>query len=254
MIRLLLVLLLVGGVLGKEKCNIGEYPVTYPPTMKNMTIPTVDIDLDAPPAERWVHAVAPLKEEVKRLIYTFLNHSLANPSKPIGKVVKKFLDFGVEDWLIRLPAPYPEEIRSIAKAIDMDVAYVAVYQMAYELEGACTSIVAQDGKGQIWHARNLDFGLFSGWNASEPVGGWDPGGVGPHGSPAAHPAQRTLDQGGQGSLHLDAVRGVRRRAHRDEAGSAWDQRRLSLRPQPGQVHDRLAAGIVLWGVAYLHDA
>ena len=36
--------------------------------------------------------------------------------------------------------------------------------IAYELEGACTSIVAQDSAGEIYHARNLDFGLFFGWD------------------------------------------------------------------------------------------
>jgi len=36
--------------------------------------------------------------------------------------------------------------------------------IAYELEGACTSIVAQNAQGQPFHARNLDFGLFLGWD------------------------------------------------------------------------------------------
>jgi acid ceramidase len=36
--------------------------------------------------------------------------------------------------------------------------------IAYELEGVCTSIVAQDSDGNVFHARNLDFGLFFGWD------------------------------------------------------------------------------------------
>ena len=30
--------------------------------------------------------------------------------------------------------------------------------------GVCTSIVAQDSEGHVYHARNLDFGLFMGWD------------------------------------------------------------------------------------------
>ena len=37
-----------------------------------------------------------------------------------------------------------------------------MYNMAYELEGGCTSIVAQDAEGHVLHGRNLDFGLFLG--------------------------------------------------------------------------------------------
>ena len=34
--------------------------------------------------------------------------------------------------------------------------------MMYELSGHKTSVVAQDDNGQVWHGRNLDFGLFMG--------------------------------------------------------------------------------------------
>ncbi len=35
----------------------------------------------------------------------------------------------------------------------------------YEVIGACTSFVLQSNDGQIWHGRNLDFGLFMGTDA-----------------------------------------------------------------------------------------
>ena len=33
-----------------------------------------------------------------------------------------------------------------------------MYNIMYELSGACTSIVAQDAQGRLYHGRNLDFG------------------------------------------------------------------------------------------------
>jgi len=39
-----------------------------------------------------------------------------------------------------------------------------MYNIFYEIFTVCTSIVAQDPKGKIYHARNLDFGLFLGWD------------------------------------------------------------------------------------------
>lgn len=38
-----------------------------------------------------------------------------------------------------------------------------MYNIFYEIFTVCTSIVSQDSNGHILHARNLDFGLFLGW-------------------------------------------------------------------------------------------
>eukprot|EP00913_Durusdinium_trenchii_P007007 g6591.t1 len=57
---------------------------------------------------------------------------------------------------------YGLEIRGIANATGIRVVDMLVYNIAYELEGGCTSIVAQDDHGHLIHGRNLDFGLFLG--------------------------------------------------------------------------------------------
>ena len=41
---------------------------------------------------------------------------------------------------------------------------VALYNVFYELFTLCTSIIEEDKSGQLYHARNLDFGLFLGWD------------------------------------------------------------------------------------------
>ncbi len=52
----------------------------------------------------------------------------------------------------------------VAAAANMDVGEVFLYNIFYEVSSLCTSIVAQDDNGNVYHARNLDFGLFLGWD------------------------------------------------------------------------------------------
>merc|ERR1712072_126034 len=55
---------------------------------------------------------------------------------------------------------YGEEIKGMAAATGVNVSDLAILNMAYEITGGCTSIVAQDANGKIFHGRNLDFGPF----------------------------------------------------------------------------------------------
>lgn len=52
----------------------------------------------------------------------------------------------------------------IANITGVDTAALILYNMGYEIEGGCTSIVAQNANEEVFHARNLDFGLFFGWD------------------------------------------------------------------------------------------
>lgn len=54
----------------------------------------------------------------------------------------------------------------IAKASGLDVGKVVLMNVFYEIFTVCTSIVVEDPQGGIMHARNLDFGLFMGYNFS----------------------------------------------------------------------------------------
>lgn len=64
----------------------------------------------------------------------------------------------------QLPLPPSPSPSGIAAATGIDPAAVVLYNIAYELEGGCTSIVAENTNNEIFHARNLDFGLFFGWD------------------------------------------------------------------------------------------
>merc|ERR1712031_121996 len=75
------------------------------------------------------------------------------------------LDAGTEKIMQRLPADIRGEIEGVAKSSGLDVLKIFVYNIMYEVEGLCTSMVSQDSSGHIYHSRNLDFGLFMGDDA-----------------------------------------------------------------------------------------
>lgn len=84
--------------------------------------------------------------------------------EPIRDVLLKDLAAKQDEWVSALPYPYGDELRGIANATGIDLGRLFLFNIAYELEGGCTSIVAQDTAGSMYHARNLDFGLFLGWD------------------------------------------------------------------------------------------
>lgn len=68
-----------------------------------------------------------------------------------------------------MPAPYGDEIKGIANATGVELGEIVLFNIFYEVFTLCTSIVAQDTKGNVYHARNLDFGLFLGWDLKNDV-------------------------------------------------------------------------------------
>ncbi|CAF88119.1 unnamed protein product, partial [Tetraodon nigroviridis] len=63
-----------------------------------------------------------------------------------------------------LPQPFGEEIKGISAVSGVPLGEVVLFNIFYEVFTVCTSIVAEDEKGNLFHARNLDFGLFMGWD------------------------------------------------------------------------------------------
>jgi len=138
------------------KCRMtSAYP---PPT--NRTISWYQINLDLPPQERWAQVTLDLLDGLNALIdliFTRLDFRVVNE-------LLAAIEGHEAEILARYPNDYGEEIAGIANVSGIEVAKLIVYNAAYELFGVCTSIVAQDPNGHIYHGRNLDFGLFFGFN------------------------------------------------------------------------------------------
>ena len=57
-------------------------------------------------------------------------------------------------------------MKAIAKDSNMPLGDIVLYNIFYEIFTLCTSIVGQDKNGNVYHARNLDFGLLLGWDVN----------------------------------------------------------------------------------------
>jgi len=56
-----------------------------------------------------------------------------------------------------IKAPFADEMRGISAAAGIGLGEILVMNFIYDLTAFCTSTVAQDSEGRIFHARNLDY-------------------------------------------------------------------------------------------------
>nr|CAB3223328.1 acid ceramidase-like [Phallusia mammillata] len=139
-----------------EDCQHGMYPskarsTGVPPTFK--------INLDLDPQIRWNEVMKHKGANVKAMIDQ-VKKLISDVSPQLVDLVNKYLPEIIE----KLPAPYDAEILGISKATGIEDGEILLFNIFYEVFTMCTSIVAQDVGGTLYHARNLDFGLFMGWD------------------------------------------------------------------------------------------
>ncbi|EDO34711.1 predicted protein [Nematostella vectensis] len=138
-----------------DSCVDNAYPPTDDPKVE-----TEVINLDLAPQDRYNDLVAKKGKEMHDLL-NYINNftSFIDHGKLFGIIDK---DLG--PLTETLPSPYKEEIQGLSTASGLAQGEVLLYNIFYEVFTVCTSIVAEDKKGHIFHARNLDFGLFLGWD------------------------------------------------------------------------------------------
>ena len=141
--------------LAAAKCNMKS---DYPPS--NTALPWYEVNLDLPPEQRWAHIVKPKAQQIHDMIYQVIDLLPVQ----LRETILKDIDENADAILDAFPKPYGDEIRGIANITGVDTAALILYNMGYEIEGGCTSIVAQNANEEVFHARNLDFGLFFGWD------------------------------------------------------------------------------------------
>ncbi|XP_041356893.1 acid ceramidase-like [Gigantopelta aegis] len=133
---------------------------TYPPS-SSRKVATEVLNLDLPPEKRWMKIAGQHKDGIKnllRLLKEFIK-DWDNSTKIID-----WVDKNVGQLDKTLPYPFGGEIKGIADATGLNLGEVVLFNLFYEFFTVCTSIVAEDPSGKLFHARNLDFGLFMGWN------------------------------------------------------------------------------------------
>ncbi|KAM6076973.1 acid ceramidase isoform 1-T1 [Chlamydotis macqueenii] len=142
-----------------EECRSKTYPPSGPTFKGN--IPTYVINLDLPPSKRWDNLIHDKKTELKTVVQNIKD--IANTFFPSGKVVD-IVDNKIARLTATLPYPFNEELQGIANSSGIPLGEIVIFNIFYEIFTVCTSIVAEDKTGKLYHARNLDFGLFLGWD------------------------------------------------------------------------------------------
>ncbi|XP_077977688.1 N-acylethanolamine-hydrolyzing acid amidase-like [Glandiceps talaboti] len=113
--------------------------------------PRYVLNLDLPPEKRWESIVAhwnvtKLQENLQFVIKTEVPEVLIPVVQMIGGNIDKYI-----------PSPYSGELMGMAKAFNMSLGDIVLVNLLYDITAYCTSIVAEDSEGQIWHGRNLDY-------------------------------------------------------------------------------------------------
>ncbi|XP_049588665.1 N-acylethanolamine-hydrolyzing acid amidase [Syngnathus scovelli] len=114
--------------------------------------PTIDINLDDDPQVRWLPLFKAfdsdfLKKAAQEVIDSTIPKWLHKVLRALVKASEKFI----------LPKPYGEEIRGMASHVGASLSDIILLNFAYEATAFCTSIVAQDKAGNLYHGRNLDY-------------------------------------------------------------------------------------------------
>uniref|UniRef100_UPI003AAD6DAD acid ceramidase n=1 Tax=Centroberyx gerrardi TaxID=166262 RepID=UPI003AAD6DAD len=142
-----------------EDCRTDMYPPKGP-TFKD-AVPWYTVDLDLPPHKRWTALITDKKTELVNMIQTIKD--LADAFVPSGKLIE-MVDFALPLMADTLPYPFSDEIKGIAAVSGVPLGEVVLFNIFYEVFTVCTSVVAEDSNGNLIHGRNLDFGLFLGWD------------------------------------------------------------------------------------------
>ncbi|XP_047671603.1 acid ceramidase [Tachysurus fulvidraco] len=142
-----------------EDCRTGMYPPSGPTFGGAVTWYTVNLDL--PPSKRWTELITDKKNDLIIMVQAIKD--LADALVPSGRL-EELIDQALPLMIDTLPYPFNEEMKGIATASGVPLGEVILFNIFYEVFTVCTSLVAEDPEGNLIHARNLDFGLFLGWD------------------------------------------------------------------------------------------
>nr|DBA28762.1 TPA: hypothetical protein GDO54_009065 [Pyxicephalus adspersus] len=121
-------------------------------TLQDMAAPRYNISLDLPPEQRWKEILSHYNQTyLKEKMDFIVQNGLPKWARAIIFPLAEF------DLIFLVKEPYAGELRGIARTLGFNVGYVLALNLVYEATAYCTSIIAQDTKGNIYHGRNLDY-------------------------------------------------------------------------------------------------
>ncbi|XP_059844648.1 N-acylethanolamine-hydrolyzing acid amidase-like isoform X1 [Hypanus sabinus] len=117
----------------------------------NSPAPRFNVSLDVTPSQRWEpvlrkYDAAQLRNYTQQIVSSVVPKWVINVINRLAPILKYLL-----------PQPYRGEIEGICKFLGVKLGEGLLINLAYEASGYCTSIVAQDSRGKIYHGRNMDY-------------------------------------------------------------------------------------------------
>ncbi|KAK7091648.1 N-acylethanolamine-hydrolyzing acid amidase-like [Littorina saxatilis] len=112
-------------------------------------VKTYDVDLTQHTSQRWNQVL----DDHKELLPGVLDMVRSYIPEELLPIVQQ-IAVDIENLI---PSPFAQEIIGIADYWGLDRGDVILMNILYDVTAFCTSIVAQDNNGTIWHARNLDY-------------------------------------------------------------------------------------------------
>uniref|UniRef100_A0A914VWR2 Acid ceramidase n=1 Tax=Plectus sambesii TaxID=2011161 RepID=A0A914VWR2_9BILA len=140
------------------QCLVGEPPLYDPEQAGN--VPTFIVNLDEAPETRWNHIVVKYVTQIQAALDTVKKMVGVVENGILYDVLVHFMTGAVDS----IQEPYRTELYAIANATGISVGEFTLMNLFYEVSKGCTSIVAQDANGVLYHARNQDFGTFFIWD------------------------------------------------------------------------------------------
>lgn len=118
---------------------------------KTTNLRTYKIDLDKHPSERFHEVLTDFKPQV----VAWVNKEKAGLNSTYFPLIE-LIAGKVDDYI---PYPFNEELKGMAKSLNISVGDAVLFNIVYDLTAFCTGIMASDKNRQIIHGRNLDYNL-----------------------------------------------------------------------------------------------
>ncbi|XP_064597794.1 N-acylethanolamine-hydrolyzing acid amidase-like [Liolophura sinensis] len=110
---------------------------------------TYTVNVEDPPETRWVQVLKDFKfmvPELNKTVQTLVPAEFIPLAEQIGAQLDK-----------SIIQPFADEIKGVAKIFGLPLGEMVLLNIIYDMTAFCTSVVAQDSAGNIWHTRNLDY-------------------------------------------------------------------------------------------------
>eukprot|EP01100_Stratorugosa_tubuloviscum_P000880 TRINITY_DN1198_c0_g1_i2.p1 TRINITY_DN1198_c0_g1~~TRINITY_DN1198_c0_g1_i2.p1 ORF type:complete len:221 (+),score=90.44 TRINITY_DN1198_c0_g1_i2:38-700(+) len=148
-------------LIGQEQINLNSNNTNTNTNNYNnnspSSVPHFYVNLDLPPNKRWIEIATKYKPRLK-VAEAEIQRSIDELGK-VGSAAESVVS-SILGTLTNMGAVlYRNELKSIAKLVDIPLGKLVLMQLTYEASACCTSIVVRGVNGSPYHIRTMDWGM-----------------------------------------------------------------------------------------------